>query len=75
MSPYLLNSLGFFTANAVEWLNVGAMFCLTTAIAGMGLETDFELIKKIGYKPMLLITFSTLCISLSSLVLIKYFHQ
>ena len=70
-----LNSLGFFTANAVEWLYVGALFCLTTAIAGMGLETDFELIKKIGYKPMLLITFSTLCISLSSLVLIKYFHQ
>ena len=70
-----LNSVGFFTPNAVEWINIGAMFCLTTAIAGMGLETDFNLIKRIGYKPMLIITFSTLCISLSSLGLIKYFHQ
>ncbi|MCI5143825.1 MAG: putative sulfate exporter family transporter, partial [Candidatus Electrothrix sp. ATG1] len=69
-----LNSVGFFTPEAVKWINVGAMFCLTTAIAGMGLETDFNLIKRIGYKPMLLITFSTLCISLSSLALIKFFH-
>jgi uncharacterized membrane protein YadS len=47
------------------------MFLLTMAMAGMGLETDFGRLMKVGYKPFFLSIFSTGFIALVSLLLIK----
>jgi uncharacterized integral membrane protein (TIGR00698 family) len=67
----VLNSLEFFTPKAVRWIELFDMFLLTMAMAGMGLETDFRQLLKVGYKPFILSVFSTGIIALISMVLIK----
>jgi uncharacterized integral membrane protein (TIGR00698 family) len=66
-----LNSLDFFTPKAVNWIEFFDMFLLTMAMAGMGLETDFSQLRKVGYKPFFLSVFSTGFIALLSIALIK----
>jgi uncharacterized integral membrane protein (TIGR00698 family) len=67
----VLNSLEFFTPKAVSWIEFFDMFLLTMAMAGMGLETDFGRLMKVGYKPFFLSIFSTGFIAVVSLLLIK----
>ncbi len=67
----VLNSFNFFTPRAIKWIEFFDMFLLTMAMAGMGLETDFRQLMKVGYKPFFLSIFSTVIIALSSLLLIK----
>jgi uncharacterized integral membrane protein (TIGR00698 family) len=67
----VLNSLEFFTPKAVNWIEFFDMFLLTMAMAGMGLETDFSRLMKVGYKPFFLSIFSTGFIAVVSLLLIK----
>lgn len=66
-----LNSLDFFTPKAVRWIELFDMFLLTMAMAGMGLETDFRQLMKVGYKPFILSILSTGIIAGTSLALIK----
>jgi uncharacterized integral membrane protein (TIGR00698 family) len=67
----VLNSLEFFTPKAIRWIELFDMFLLTMAMAGMGLETDFRQLRKVGYRPFFLSICSTGSIALSSLRLIK----
>jgi uncharacterized integral membrane protein (TIGR00698 family) len=67
----VLNSLEFFTPKAVNWIEFFDMFLLTMAMAGMGLETDFGRLMKVGYKPFFLSIFATGFIAGISLLLIK----
>ncbi len=67
----VLNSFEFFTPKAVKWIEFFDLFLLTMAMAGMGLETDFGQLKKVGLKPFFLSLFSTGFISVFSLVLVK----
>ena len=71
LAMVILNSFEFFTPKAVKWIEFVDVFMLTMAMAGMGLETDFGQLKRVGYKPVLLSIFSTALISVSSLILIK----
>lgn len=66
----VLNSLQFFTPKAVRWIEFFDMFLLTMAMAGMGLETDFRQLMKVGYRPLFLSIFATVFISGVSLVLV-----
>ncbi|THB80883.1 MAG: YeiH family putative sulfate export transporter [Desulfobacteraceae bacterium] len=66
----MLNSYDFFTPKAVKAIEYFDMFLLTMAMGAMGLETDFKQLLKIGYKPLVLSIFSTLTISLISLIII-----
>ncbi len=67
----VLNSLEFFTPKAVNWIEFFDMFLLTMAMAGMGLETDFGRLMKVGLKPFFLSVFSTGFIAAVSLLIIK----
>jgi len=67
----ILNSWEFFTPKAVRWIEVFDVFLLTIAMAAMGLETDFKRLLKIGFKPFFLSIFTTLFISVVSLLAIK----
>lgn len=67
----ILNSLEFFTPKAVSWIEFLDMFLLTMAMAGMGLETDFSRLRRVGYKPFFLSICSTGFISVFSIFLIK----
>jgi uncharacterized membrane protein YadS len=51
------------------------MFLLTMAMAGMGLETDFRQLLKVGYKPFILSVFSTGIIAVISMLMIKMLIQ
>ena len=66
----VLNSFQFFTPKAVKWIEFFDMFLLTMAMAGMGLETDFRQLLKVGYRPLFLSIFATAFISFISLLLI-----
>ncbi|BCB96523.1 membrane protein [Dissulfurispira thermophila] len=66
----VLNSLQFFTPRAVKWIEFFDMFLLTMAMAGMGLETDFRQLMKVGYRPLFLSIFATGFITFTSLILI-----
>jgi len=66
----VLNSLQFFTPKAVKWIEFFDMFLLTMAMAGMGLETDFRQLMKVGYRPLFLSIFATGFISSVSLIFI-----
>ncbi len=68
----ILNSLNFFTPKAVRWVEFFDMFLFTMAMAGMGLETDFRQLLKIGFRPFFLSLFSTAFIALISLLLILW---
>jgi len=65
-----LNSLGFFTPKAIKWIEFFDMFLFMMAMAGMGLETDFRALLKIGFRPFFLSLFATIFISGISLILI-----
>lgn len=67
----VLNSLDFFTPKAIRWIELVDMFLLTMAMAGMGLETDFRQLMKVGYKPFVLSILSTGVIAVISMVMIK----
>ena len=67
----VLNSWEFFTPKAIRWIEVFDMFLLTMAMAAMGLETDFNRLAKIGFKPFFLSIFTTLFISVISLLIVK----
>ncbi len=66
----VLNSLQFFTPRAVRWIEFFDMFLLTMAMAGMGLETDFRQLMKVGYRPLFLSIFATGFITIASFVVI-----
>ncbi|GER94391.1 putative sulfate exporter family transporter [hot springs metagenome] len=68
----VLNSLQFFTPRAVKWIEFFDMFLLTMAMAGMGLETDFRQLMKVGYRPLFLSIFATGFITFTSLILIVW---
>lgn len=68
----VLNSLDFFTPRAVKWIEFFDMFLLTMAMAGMGLETDFRQLLKVGFRPFFLSVFSTGLIAMISFVLMKW---
>jgi uncharacterized integral membrane protein (TIGR00698 family) len=68
----VLNSLQFFTPKAVHWIELFDMFLLTMAMAGMGLETDFRQLLKVGLGPLFLSIFATGFITLLSFVLTKW---
>jgi uncharacterized integral membrane protein (TIGR00698 family) len=65
-----LNSLDFFTPRAVNWIEFFSMFLLTMAMAGMGLETDFRQLLKVGFRPLFLSIFVTGFISILSLIMV-----
>ena len=68
----VLNSLNFFTPRAVKWIEFFDMFLLTMAMAGMGLETDFRRLLKVGFRPLFLSIFTTGFIAISSFLLIRW---
>jgi uncharacterized integral membrane protein (TIGR00698 family) len=68
----VFNSMGYFTPKAVKSIEFFDMFLLTMAMAGMGLETDFRQLMKVGFKPFFLSVFSTGMIALLSIVLVVY---
>ncbi len=67
-----LNSLQFFTPKAIRWIEFFDMFLLTMAMAGMGLETDFRQLLKVGMRPLFLSIFATGFITITSLILIVW---
>lgn len=67
----VLNSLNFFTPRAVSWIEFFDMFLLTMAMAGMGLETDFRRLLKVGFRPFFLSVFSSALISGIGFVMIR----
>ena len=67
----LLNSYEFFTPQAVKWIETTSAFLLTVSMAAMGLETDFEMLLKIGFRPFFLSIFSTGFIAIVSLVMVR----
>ncbi|MCS7199209.1 MAG: YeiH family protein [Caldimicrobium sp.] len=66
----ILNSLEFFTPKALKWMEFTALFLLLMGMAGMGLETDFRRLLKIGFRPFFVGLLSTFFISGISLLLI-----
>lgn len=72
MGMVILNSLNFFTPKAIKWIEFFDMFLLTMAMAGMGLETDFRQLLRVGFRPLFLSIFATGLISISSFLLIKW---
>jgi len=68
----VLNSLQFFTPKAVHWIEFFDVFLLTMAMAGMGLETDFRQLLKVGFRPLFLSIFTTGFITVFSFLLIKW---
>lgn len=68
----VLNSLEFFTPKALKWMEFSALFFLLMGMAGMGLETDFRKLLKIGFRPFFVGLFSTLFIALFSLILVYF---
>jgi len=66
----ILNSLNFFTPKAIKWIEFFDMFLLTMAMAGMGLETDFRQLLKVGFRPLFLSIFATALITITSFMLI-----
>ena len=68
----ILNSLNFFTPKAIKWIEFFDMFLLTMAMAGMGLETDFRQLLRVGFRPLFLSIFATGLISISSFLLIRW---
>ncbi|RMD51743.1 MAG: putative sulfate exporter family transporter [Nitrospirae bacterium] len=71
LAMVMLNSYNFFTPQAVKWIIAFDMFLLTMAMGAMGLETDFNKLLKIGFKPFFLSIFTTLFISGLSLIMVK----
>lgn len=67
-----LNSIDFFTPKAVHWVELFDMFLLTMAMAGMGLETDFRQLLKVGFRPFFLSVAVTLFITVISLLLVGW---
>ncbi|HMK43282.1 MAG TPA: putative sulfate exporter family transporter [Dissulfurispiraceae bacterium] len=65
-----LNSVDFFTPKAVHWIELFDMFLLTMAMAGMGLETDFRQLMRVGFRPFFLSVIVTLFISVLSYFLV-----
>lgn len=59
----------FFTPKALKWMEFSTLFFLL-GMAGMGLETDFRKLLKIGFRPFFVGLFSTLFIALFSLILV-----
>ena len=51
LGVFIINSLHFIPKNITEQLVTLDSFLLTWAMAGMGLETSFEKMKKVGIKP------------------------
>ncbi len=47
----VLRTIGFFSPEGVDLLKTTSAFLITTAIAGVGLGTNFAAMKKIGLKP------------------------
>ncbi|MCS7149409.1 MAG: YeiH family protein [Caldimicrobium sp.] len=66
----ILNSLEFFTPKALKWMEFTALFFLLMGMAGMGLETDFRRLLKIGFRPFFVGLISTVFIGGVSLLLI-----
>jgi uncharacterized integral membrane protein (TIGR00698 family) len=66
----IFNSLGYFTPKAVKSIEFFDMFLLTMAMAGMGLETDFRQLMKVGFKPFFLSVFATATIAILSIILV-----
>ena len=67
-----LNSVDFFTPKAVRWIELFDMILLTMAMAGMGLETDFRQLLRVGFRPFFLSVFVTVLISTASLLLVLW---
>lgn len=50
----LLNTLGLFTKEMVEWTNGLAKFMITMALSAIGLSTNLKTLIHTGYKPVVL---------------------
>ncbi len=68
----ILNSMDFFTPKAQKWMEFSALFFLLMGMAGMGLETDFRRLLRIGFAPFFVGLISTLFMSAFSLFLIWF---
>lgn len=69
----LINSAISIPTNIINTLNQSCVYLMTVAMVGLGLETNFSQMKKVGLKPLYLGIIASIFISLTSIVLIKAF--
>ncbi len=54
LAASLLNTLGLFRADSVDWLGNAGKFLIVMALTAVGLNADFKKMLKTGIKPLLL---------------------
>lgn len=69
----VLRTLGVFPVEAVSVLKTTASFLIVTAIAGVGLGTDFSSMRKMGLKPFYAGLTASVLMALVSFALISFF--
>lgn len=67
----ILNSLVTIPAAPKAWIAIATTFLLSTALAAMGIETDFRKLRAEGLKPLALAAAAWVFISIFALVLVK----
>ena len=70
----VLRTLGVFPVEAISVLKTTASFLIVTAIAGVGLGTDFSSMKKMGLKPFYAGLSASVFMALVSFILISLFR-
>jgi uncharacterized integral membrane protein (TIGR00698 family) len=68
----IINSVVVIPAAPKAWIALATTFLLSTALAAMGIETDFRKLKAEGLKPLLLAAAAWIFISVFALVLVKF---
>jgi uncharacterized integral membrane protein (TIGR00698 family) len=68
----IFNSLNLIPETTKSFVLVGNQFLLCMSLAAMGLETSFNHLTKIGFKPIYLAAISWLFLSLSSLLMTSF---
>ena len=61
-----------FSANLLTWLDEAAKFAILMALAGVGLNTDLKVLRRIGFKPLIVGTCVALVLAILSLSLIMF---
>ncbi len=67
------NSLNLLPLACIEIMNKIDIFLLTMAMAAIGMETNFNKVKKVGLKPLYLATLLFVWLTLSAWWLVKFF--
>lgn len=69
----IINSTFSIPTNIINILNQSCVYLMTAAMVGLGLETNFSQMKKVGLKPLYLGIIASIFVSITSIVIIKAF--